>query len=209
MAASRALSREAHSRQRCRRSAHRRLPRYPRTRSPPQRGPLHRRRHRRPARAGACPRRRGRLFGRERARARKPCRRRRRYPRRACPDDVPIHVAPRAVMDAIAGFPMHRGVLALGKAGGHRRRVRTSRADCRHRRSSYSGRPSRTTTIWARSSAMRRSSGPMPPSSTRSRATRSIASPSECPSGASSKCPSAAGATSRPTWRQLPGAASN
>lgn len=31
------------------------------------------------------------------------------------PENVPIHVAPRAVMDAIAGFPMHRGVLALGR----------------------------------------------------------------------------------------------
>ena len=30
------------------------------------------------------------------------------------PEDVPIHVAPRAVIDAVAGFPMHRGVLALG-----------------------------------------------------------------------------------------------
>ena len=37
------------------------------------------------------------------------------------PDDVPVHVASRAVLDAIAGFAMHRGVLALGrheKSGG-------------------------------------------------------------------------------------------
>ncbi|WP_235890698.1 TrmH family RNA methyltransferase [Pararhizobium mangrovi] len=31
------------------------------------------------------------------------------------PADVPIHVAPRAVIDAVAGFPMHRGVLALAR----------------------------------------------------------------------------------------------
>lgn len=31
------------------------------------------------------------------------------------PSDVPVYVASSAVMDAIAGFPMHRGVLALGR----------------------------------------------------------------------------------------------
>lgn len=31
------------------------------------------------------------------------------------PDDVPLMVVPRAVMDEITGFPMHRGVLALGR----------------------------------------------------------------------------------------------
>ena len=30
------------------------------------------------------------------------------------PDDFPVHVATREVMDAIAGFPVHRGILALG-----------------------------------------------------------------------------------------------
>ena len=30
------------------------------------------------------------------------------------PDDVPIHIASRTVMNAIAGFDIHRGVLALG-----------------------------------------------------------------------------------------------
>jgi tRNA G18 (ribose-2'-O)-methylase SpoU len=30
--------------------------------------------------------------------------------------DIPVYVAPRAVMDVIAGFPMHRGVLAIGAA---------------------------------------------------------------------------------------------
>ncbi len=30
-------------------------------------------------------------------------------------DTAPVYVAPRAVMDAIAGFPMHRGVLAIGR----------------------------------------------------------------------------------------------
>ncbi|MCP1199916.1 RNA methyltransferase [Notoacmeibacter sp. MSK16QG-6] len=30
------------------------------------------------------------------------------------PEDVPIYVATREVMDAVAGFPIHRGVLALG-----------------------------------------------------------------------------------------------
>ena len=29
--------------------------------------------------------------------------------------DVPVHVAPRAVLDAIVGFPLHRGVLAIGR----------------------------------------------------------------------------------------------
>lgn len=33
----------------------------------------------------------------------------------AFPPNVPIHVAPRGVIDAIAGFPLHRGVLALGR----------------------------------------------------------------------------------------------
>lgn len=31
------------------------------------------------------------------------------------PAAMPIHVASRAVMDAVAGFPMHRGVLAIGR----------------------------------------------------------------------------------------------
>ncbi|MEZ5998586.1 MAG: RNA methyltransferase [Hyphomonas sp.] len=33
------------------------------------------------------------------------------------PQDVPVYVAPQAVMDRIAGFPMHRGVLACGLKG--------------------------------------------------------------------------------------------
>ena len=33
------------------------------------------------------------------------------------PDDVPVYVAPQGVMDAVAGFPMHRGVLACGRKG--------------------------------------------------------------------------------------------
>ncbi|MEF2072799.1 TrmH family RNA methyltransferase [Consotaella aegiceratis] len=32
------------------------------------------------------------------------------------PDDVPVYVAEREVIDAIAGFPIHRGVLAHGEA---------------------------------------------------------------------------------------------
>ena len=31
------------------------------------------------------------------------------------PDGVPVYAAPQAVMDQVAGFPMHRGVLACGK----------------------------------------------------------------------------------------------
>ncbi len=31
------------------------------------------------------------------------------------PAGMPVHVASRAVMDAVAGFPMHRGVLAIGR----------------------------------------------------------------------------------------------
>jgi len=33
------------------------------------------------------------------------------------PEDVPVYVAPQNVMDAVAGFPMHRGVLACGLKG--------------------------------------------------------------------------------------------
>ena len=33
------------------------------------------------------------------------------------PSDVPVYVAPQDVMDAVAGFPMHRGVLACGVKG--------------------------------------------------------------------------------------------
>ena len=29
-------------------------------------------------------------------------------------DDVPVFVAPQRVLDSVAGFPMHRGILALG-----------------------------------------------------------------------------------------------
>jgi tRNA G18 (ribose-2'-O)-methylase SpoU len=36
----------------------------------------------------------------------------------AVPDAVPVHVAPRPVIDAVAGFPMHRGILALGRRRG-------------------------------------------------------------------------------------------
>lgn len=31
------------------------------------------------------------------------------------PDDVPIYVAGQKVLDAVAGFPLHRGILALGR----------------------------------------------------------------------------------------------
>src|SRR4051812_26271347 len=31
------------------------------------------------------------------------------------PASMPVYVASRTVMDAIAGFPMHRGVLAIGR----------------------------------------------------------------------------------------------
>ncbi|MGV6873015.1 TrmH family RNA methyltransferase [Pseudochelatococcus sp. B33] len=33
------------------------------------------------------------------------------------PGDVPLYTASREVMDAVAGFPIHRGVLALGRRG--------------------------------------------------------------------------------------------
>lgn len=33
----------------------------------------------------------------------------------ALPEDVPVHVAAQSVMDMIAGFPLHRGILALGE----------------------------------------------------------------------------------------------
>ena len=31
------------------------------------------------------------------------------------PEDVPVHVAGRTVIDAVAGFPLHRGILAIGR----------------------------------------------------------------------------------------------
>ena len=36
---------------------------------------------------------------------------------RALPDEVPVYSAGQAVMDAVAGFPMHRGILAIGRRG--------------------------------------------------------------------------------------------
>jgi tRNA G18 (ribose-2'-O)-methylase SpoU len=33
------------------------------------------------------------------------------------PDDVPVYVVAQAVIDAIAGFPLHRGMLAIGRRG--------------------------------------------------------------------------------------------
>ncbi|MGQ3674380.1 TrmH family RNA methyltransferase [Xanthobacter sp. TB0139] len=33
------------------------------------------------------------------------------------PEDLPIYVAGQVVMDAVVGFPIHRGILALGEAG--------------------------------------------------------------------------------------------
>jgi len=36
---------------------------------------------------------------------------------RKAPTDVPVYVAASAVMDAIAGFHMHRGILAIGRKG--------------------------------------------------------------------------------------------
>ena len=33
----------------------------------------------------------------------------------ALPDDVPVFAAGQAVMDAVVGFPIHRGILALGR----------------------------------------------------------------------------------------------
>ena len=35
----------------------------------------------------------------------------------ALPDDVPVYVVQQAVMDGIAGFHLHRGILALGRRG--------------------------------------------------------------------------------------------
>jgi len=37
------------------------------------------------------------------------------------PDGVPVYAASQSVMDDVAGFPMHRGVLACGKKGAPRR----------------------------------------------------------------------------------------
>lgn len=34
----------------------------------------------------------------------------------ALPEELPVYVAPQGVMDAIVGFPIHRGILALGAA---------------------------------------------------------------------------------------------
>lgn len=35
----------------------------------------------------------------------------------AVPADVPIYIAAQNVLDGIAGFPLHRGILALGRSG--------------------------------------------------------------------------------------------
>jgi tRNA G18 (ribose-2'-O)-methylase SpoU len=35
----------------------------------------------------------------------------------ACPDKPPVYLADRAVMSAVTGFPIHRGVLAVGQRG--------------------------------------------------------------------------------------------
>jgi tRNA G18 (ribose-2'-O)-methylase SpoU len=34
---------------------------------------------------------------------------------KACRDDIPVYCVSRQTMDAIAGFPMHRGILAVGR----------------------------------------------------------------------------------------------
>lgn len=38
---------------------------------------------------------------------------------RLCPPDVPVYCVSRPVMDQIAGFPMHRGILAVGRRMSH------------------------------------------------------------------------------------------
>ncbi|MBS0412405.1 MAG: RNA methyltransferase [Proteobacteria bacterium] len=38
----------------------------------------------------------------------------------AFPGDIPVYAAGQAVMDAIVGFPIHRGILALGERGAER-----------------------------------------------------------------------------------------
>ena len=45
--------------------------------------------------------------------------------------DVPVYVVTQAVMDAVAGFPIHRGYLALGRYGP--RQNPTQPAACRNR----------------------------------------------------------------------------
>src|SRR5215213_410552 len=39
----------------------------------------------------------------------------------ALPPSIPVYGAARAVMDAIVGFPIHRGILAIGRRGPDRR----------------------------------------------------------------------------------------
>src|SRR5690606_58021 len=34
---------------------------------------------------------------------------------RLCPPEVPVYCVPQAVMDAVAGFHVHRGILAVGR----------------------------------------------------------------------------------------------
>ena len=36
---------------------------------------------------------------------------------RALPDNTPVYVAPQALMDQVAGFPIHRGILACARKG--------------------------------------------------------------------------------------------
>ena len=69
------------------------------------------------------------------------------------PPDMPVYVASRAVIDQIAGFPMHRGVLAIGRRD-EAETVETCWRPCRRTRSCWRSSASPTMTIWARSSAM-------------------------------------------------------
>ena len=45
------------------------------------------------------------------------------------PQSVPVYSASRSVMDAIVGFPIHRGILAIGRRGAPLRQESSSK-DC-------------------------------------------------------------------------------
>ena len=59
------------------------------------------------------------------------------------PDATPVYVAGRLVMDAIVGFPIHRGVLAVGRHG----------RPCPTRPTFFG--PYRNTALWSASSVLR------------------------------------------------------
>src|SRR5690606_13635528 len=77
------------------------------------------------------------------------------------PDHVPVYVASGAVMDQIAGFHMHRGVLAIGRRIEEQQSPNCS-TSCPRKRWWWRSPASPIMTIWVQSSATRLHSVRMP-----------------------------------------------